>query len=507
MMMTKKYIRWHRYRLMISARRRGPQDRDQSWETMAGPGAHSPCARIFYGRTFIELHASGDCPVKILLINPPRSPYNAILEHASEEAPRFIHRKLIGPPLGLIMVAAAVHDHDVAVLDMKGEYDLNPAAPDMAGLTRLWVERHTPRIVGVTCIASEYDYGVAILRIAKAIDPSIITVVGGLHATLCTRQCSDPAIDVVMPGQAASRFRALVAAVDAGGDPYSVKGIWYRDKNALCATVDDAPDDAVAATPLVPARHLLGRWRETYRVAGAPGPTTYIYTSLGCPYRCSFCSIWPQFSGRFYQRDVGSIISELGTVPEYPVVRFCDANTVADPAFGRRLFEAIVRSGIRKEFVIDMRFDTIAANPELVTLMARAGIKVVICGFESFRQQELERYGKSAAVEQIQTAIAILQDNGILVRGNYVVPPDYTRADFDALAQYAARFPVALAGYTILTPMPGTPFYDDVADRIIDHDLSRYNFFNCVLPTTLTLDEYYERVAALWTIRSGDRVI
>ena len=44
--------------------------------------------------------------MKIALINPPRSPHNGILEHAPDEALPFIHRKLVGPPLGLITVAA-----------------------------------------------------------------------------------------------------------------------------------------------------------------------------------------------------------------------------------------------------------------------------------------------------------------------------------------------------------------------------------------------------------------
>ena len=66
--------------------------------------------------------------MKILLINPPRSPHNAIYEHASPEARRFVHRRLVGPPLGLLTVAAAVKDHEVTVLDMKGEYDLFPTA-------------------------------------------------------------------------------------------------------------------------------------------------------------------------------------------------------------------------------------------------------------------------------------------------------------------------------------------------------------------------------------------
>jgi hypothetical protein len=69
--------------------------------------------------------------MKILLINPPRSPENSILKNAPLEAKKFIHKKLIGPPLGLMTVAGAVKDFDVTLFDMKGEYDLDENTPQL----------------------------------------------------------------------------------------------------------------------------------------------------------------------------------------------------------------------------------------------------------------------------------------------------------------------------------------------------------------------------------------
>ena len=79
-----------------------------------------------------------------------------------------------------------------------------------------------------------------------------------------------------------------------------------------------------------------------------------------------------------------------------------------------------------------------------------------------------------------------------MLRGNYIVPTDYTEDDFRALADYAGSHKVVYAGYTILTPMPGTVLYSEIKDQIIDFDLSKYNFFNCVLKTKLPLEKFYE---------------
>jgi radical SAM superfamily enzyme YgiQ (UPF0313 family) len=446
--------------------------------------------------------------MRVLLINPPRSPHNAILDHAPAEAKRFIHKKLIGPPLGLLTVAAAVKDHEVALLEMKGEYDLNPAAPPPDQLVREYLARFRPQIVGVTFIASEYPAGMEILLAVRQFDPAIITVAGGLHTTLCPHDFAVPVVDVVCPGQSAHSFAGLVAALEQGRPLESVTGLYINGQHGLRYTSDSTNVfDPAGDGFLMPDRSLLARWLPTYTVGASPNPVTYLFTSLGCPYRCSFCSIWPGFAGRFFQRSVESIVAELATLEQYPVVRFADANTVVNTAFIEQLLDAIQAAGIRKEYVMDMRADTAAAHPKLVERLARAGLKVVICGFESFRDEELSRYNKSSGARLIDEAIAVFDANGIAVRGNYVVSPDYDERDFAALAAYAARYPVTYAGYTILTPMPGTVLYEEKKADIVDTDLARYNFFNCVLRTKLPLEEFYRQVGALWMIKKGLEVI
>jgi radical SAM superfamily enzyme YgiQ (UPF0313 family) len=145
--------------------------------------------------------------------------------------------------------------------------------------------------------------------------------------------------------------------------------------------------------------------------------------------------------------------------------------------------------------------------PELIEKLARGGLKVVICGFESFRDEELKKYKKDSPAIFNKEAIGVFEKNGIMVRGNYVVPNDYTDEDFKALAEYADQNRVVYAGYTVLSPMPGTVYYKQVEDQIIDHDYKKYNFFNSVMRTTLPYEEFHERIGKLWLIRKGTDVI
>ncbi|MDP1621179.1 MAG: radical SAM protein [Bacteroidales bacterium] len=446
--------------------------------------------------------------MKILLINPPRSPENNILKFAPEEARRFIHKKLIGPPLGLLTIAAAVKDHDVVVFDTKGEYDLEPETPPLEELVLKLLVQHQPDLVGVTTITSEFDFCIDICRTVKQFDPAILTVAGGLHATLCPQDFTDPAFNIVIPGQCPHIFRDVVKALEAGTAFESIPGILINKDGSLHKTTGKpAPWDIIDADYMMPDRNHLKRWIETYKVGNSPFPSTYVYTSLGCPYKCTFCSIWSQFRGKYYQRTVESLITELKTIDEYPVVRFADANTVVDEQFMLQLFKRIDEEGIRKTFVMDIRADVAANRPDIIERLARGGLKVVICGFESFRDEELKKYRKDSPAVDNQEAVKVFEQNGIMVRGNYVVPPDYNLKDFEALAEYADRNRVVYAGYTILTPMPGTVYYQQVKNQIIDNDYRKYNFFNSVMQSTLPHDEFHTRIGALWLIKKGVDVI
>jgi len=446
--------------------------------------------------------------MKILLINTPRSPHNMILESAPTEAKKYIHKKLIGPPLGLLTVAEAVKDYDVVFFETKGEYDLNPDTPPLKELVLRLLKEHNPDVVGTTTIASEFYYAIEIFQTTKSYNPEILTVAGGLHTTLSPYDFTDPSVDLILPGQSAHIFREVIQAKEKRLDFNQIEGIIINKEGNLHYTKPRNYEFNTAKNDfLLPDRKLIERWKETYKVGNSPYPSTYIFTSLGCPYKCTFCSIWCQFKGKYLQRDTESIINELKQIGDYPVVRFADANTIVNENFIDHLFDRIAEENIQKTYVMDIRTDTAVENPKLIEKLAKNGLKVVICGFESFREEELRKYNKSAAAKLIHEAIEIFHQNDVMLRGNYVIPHDYDEADFDALSEYTSSHKVTYAGYTILTPMPGTPFYEEVKDQIVDFDLSKYNFFNSVLRTKLPLEKFYENVGKLWLIKKGTDVI
>ncbi|MBS4012783.1 MAG: cobalamin-dependent protein [Bacteroidetes bacterium] len=445
--------------------------------------------------------------MKILLINTPRSPFNGILQYAPEEAKPFIHKKLIGPPLGLLTLAAAVKDYEVIVFDTKAEYDLFPDTPELKKLVEKLIIEHQPDIVGTTVITSELYYGKEILQTVKSINPNITTIIGGQYVNIRLEECYDKDIDIAIQGHGGQKLREISLAKEKGMSLKNIPGIHINNGVGFEKTQGvEKAWDAAGENFIMPDRKLLERWRQAYRVQSAPSPTTYLYTSLGCPFKCTFCSIWKENCGAYYKRNIHSIIEELISI-DYDIVRFADANTIVDISFIDELFSQIEKHGIKKEYIMDIRADVAVNNPKLIEKLAKNGLKVVICGFESYKEAELNKYNKSSSASYIEQAIELFHDNGIMLRGNYVIPTNYTPEDFKAMSDYAGQHKVAYAGYTVLTPMPGTDYYDEVKNDIIDKDLRKYNFFNAVLPTYLPLEEFYREVGSLWLIRKGKDVI
>ena len=59
-------------------------------------------------------------------------------------------------------------------------------------------------------------------------------------------------------------------------------------------------------------------------------------------------------------------------------------------------------------------------------------------------------------------AVGIARELGYGVTGNFVIDPDWGESDFERLWDFVARHDLGRAGFTILTPLPGTTYFDEM---------------------------------------------
>src|SRR4030043_1281279 len=116
---------------------------------------------------------------------------------------------------------------------------------------------------------------------------------------------------------------------------------------------------------------------------------------------------------------------------------------------------------------------------------------MVFGGLEFLKDEDLSYIRKGSTAGDNKKAIKILQDLGIEVYASFIVRQGFSKEDFRALRPYCRELRLSFASFAVLTPLPGTDFYEEVKDQLITRDYDYFDFIHTLLPTALPLEEFY----------------
>jgi radical SAM superfamily enzyme YgiQ (UPF0313 family) len=421
--------------------------------------------------------------MKILLINPPNCGRSIPEERYGLTSIRQIFR---GEPLALEVLAGNLIGHEVRILDLKAEPDALPSA----------LAAFQPELVAFTAVTCEAN---TVLRLAGAVKASghAQVVVGGSHASSDPAFFNQPAIDFVVVGLGKGSLAELAAAIAAGRATDAIAGVAATRPGGRLTFAPrhfGAPDLAESAAPRY---DLVAGYRDSYVLSAIGARLGMVVSAFGCPYNCSFCCISSLTAGRYLTHSIETVLRDIRLLGDIPVIRLVDANTFGNIEHARLLAAAIINAGIRKHFIADVRSDTVVRHPALLRQWQAAGLRSVVIGFEEIVDNDLTLFHKENSVAINDEAIAILHELGITIVGDFIVSPDYDDARFDALESYVTQRAIDLPILTVLTPLPGTPLYAELQDRITIFDLDYYTLTNAVLPTRLGEKRFYQQYARL----------
>ncbi len=402
--------------------------------------------------------------MKILLVEPPPNPHDIAIGVIG-----------LAEPLALECVASTLPDHEVKILDMRIDHNLQRE-----------LERFKPDIVGTTCYAVGVYVAKELLREVKKFNPDIITVIGGHHATLKPEDFFEDFVDTVVIGEGEETFKELTDKLQQGEDITNVRGIAYRKDGRFLIT-DERPLLKLDDLPF-PKRELIEKYRSKYFRASWR-PITSLYTSKGCPFRCSFCSMWKVNRGKYRVRSAESVVKELETIPE-KYIDFVDDNTLADVTRAYKLYELIKEKRFEKIYKIYARSDTVAKHPDLIKKWKEIGLELILIGFESFRDKELKKWNKKTNIRQNEEAIRILEENDVEAAAYFVIDPDFDKKDFEELSEYIEKRRLTQPVFTIFTPFPGTDIYEEMKGGL-SSNYELFDFSHVVQPTKLPKKEFY----------------
>lgn len=387
-------------------------------------------------------------------------------------------------PLALEAIAAAIPEHEVRLLDLRVDPSLDSGlvsfGPDLVALTGYTTD--VPRIR-------------QICEHVKSFDREILTVVGGYHASLCPQDFEREYVDIVVVGEGEVTFRSLVEALEQGADLDTVDGIIHRQKGHPQPTRPREPVPRLDNLPY-PARHLADAYRSQYHFHFWENPYL-VETSRGCPYRCIFCAVWKFHQGRCRFKTAEIILDELKTLPTH-LVCFADDNFLQDLRRAEKLYQLVKAEGLPFRYWVQARADSIAKRPDLIEKWAEIGLEAALVGFEKFREEDLERIDKRSSVRINERAAEVLQTHGVDIWGSFIVDPQWTRLDFDVLIDYVRNFKISFPIFTVLTPLPGTAFFQEKFKELRTLNYEFFDFLHSVLPTKLPLEEFYSNMARLY---------
>jgi hypothetical protein len=122
----------------------------------------------------------------------------------------------------------------------------------------------------------------------------------------------------------------------------------------------------------------------------------------------------------------------------------------------------------------------------------------IFIGLEAANDDGLERVDKDAGVGESIDAVRIARSFRYGVNGNFLVDPDWAERDFRELWDFVARHGLQRAGYTILTPLPGTELFRKLLPRIDGNRWDRYDMHHVLWEPRLGAARFFELYAETW---------
>ncbi len=391
-------------------------------------------------------------------------------------------------PLELASAASLVNPrHEVRIFDSFFDRDI-------VGELRSF----RPHIVGTSCYINGVNQVRSFLETVRSLLSDTLTVVGGGHATCNPDDFIAARPDVIVRGEGATGFAALVDAYASGGTPALVglpgTSRWIGEG------FEHAPDRPWPDPDRLPfpRRELYRRhWRRYYYAFHEP--CGLMKTSYGCPYSCSFCYCWKITGGAYRSRSAEMVVEELERL-WFPEVYLVDDDFFLEPNRLVEIADQIAARNIRKGYFAYGRADFIAEHPEIVKMWSAIGLKAVVVGVESIRSGELAYYRKRSKEDHNARAFDVLRKARVDVYASFILGPDWTEKDFAELRDYLFRHQIYYCILQPLMPLPGTDIWDEWKDRVIldrdHHEL--WDISHLCLPGRMPMREYYREMAKLY---------
>ena len=393
--------------------------------------------------------------VDVVLINP----YD---ENAVKNALGFIT-----PPLNLMYLASSLEKESYSVKIIDDDL-LQQGYENVAEQIKIL----NPMMVGVTAGTSTIKSALKYLEKIKDILPNVLTVIGGPHTTFMPYETLKGAkdLDVVVMGEGEETIVELADYMTKNNqDINDIKGIVYRDSNGKLKTTKKRPLINDLDSIPFPARHLVpfSDYDATQDQTGG------IITSRGCVYNCNYCSSSLIMGKKFRSRSPDNVVDEIEElIDTYHIndIGFMDDTFMLNKKRAGEIADEIKARDLDISFVASSRVDRV--DRDLLENLKSSGLSTIYYGVESGSQRILDLMKKGITLKNVEDAVKIAKDVNLDVLTSFILGyPGETEDDMNKTIDFSTKLDSDYCQYSILTPFPGTPIYNDLIEKnLIDND-------------------------------------
>ena len=311
----------------------------------------------------------------------------------------------------------------------------------------------------------------SLCRSLKSLLPNTPILITGTHpAALPERTLCEEAVDAVCDGEGPATIVALFAAI-TNGQPWSVvPGCWYWEGDNVVHTqpapllqeLDELmPEPAYDLLPM--ANYRAHNWHCFDHIEQRQ-PYASLYTSLGCPFKCSFCCINAPFGKPSYRmwspqrviRTIDTLVNDYGIKN----IKFTDEMFVLNKRHVEEICDRIIERGYDLNIWAYARVDTVEES--LLEKLYKAGFRWLALGIESGSKHVRDgvdkgRFGHNEIIHVVRK----IQEAGIYVIGNYIFGlPDDDMESMQATLDLALEANCEFANFYSAMAYPGSPLYN-----------------------------------------------
>src|SRR5208283_2747767 len=318
---------------------------------------------------------------------------------------------------------------------------------------------------------------IKISRYIKLHYPRIYVVWGGPHPTFSPEDVlQEKSVDFSIRGYGSEPFYELVLKLNNDKDALhlgEIKGLSYRDGNG-----NIYHNDMLAAFEFINCNdipyQLIGSISDYKHIDGNE-IVFPIYSVMGCPYKCAFCSspaLYAKFKKKWHPYPVVDVVEHIRMLKDRygaTFIYFIDDDSFVDLQHVENIIDEIKRCDIKMKLGFrGARINEISAmSDEFLVKLVNAGTNTMHVGVESGSDRLLKLMNKNITVDQIVKANRKLSRHPqIKIFYNFIVgfpteSLEETKMTRDLILRLIDDNPsCCIIPLNKPRPLPGTDLYD-----------------------------------------------